>query len=287
MSINITFHGNNQQPESLGIGVFDGIHQGHQALLNQCDTLLTFNPHPVTLIKQIDAIKRLTTLPEMTYYVPHLISLEFNKTIQNLSAIDFLDQIILKKINPKKVVIGYDYHFGNNREGTPQFFYDWGKKNNIEVTIIKPVSHENTIVKSRQIRSSIEQGNFNQAIEALGHPYLIIGKVTKGDNRGKTLGFPTANLQVAENKLIPNNGVYKGHVLINNTPYKAMIYIGNRPTFNTSHSIEVFILNYDKNLYNQELYVFVTQFLRQEIKFQSQDQLIEQIHKDIAIAYDD
>lgn len=285
MAINLTFHGS-KTINTLGIGVFDGVHQGHQALLNHCDSLLTFNPHPATITQQISTIKRLTTIEEMIYYVPNLISLEFNKTIQTLSAEEFLNTIILHHIKPKKVVIGYDYHFGKNRKGTPNYFQEWGKQNNIPVTIINPISHENNIVKSRDIRATFESGQFNSAVTKLGHPYLIVGTVIKGDGRGKELGFPTANITYPENKLIPTNGVYKGYVLFKNKTYKAMIYIGKKPTFSSNNiAVEIFMLNFNQDCYHQKLHLFIETFLRTDVKFTSKEKLIQQIKEDIFHAF--
>mgnify|MGYP001161308654 CR=1 FL=1 len=282
MSINLTYYGTKKQVTTLAMGVFDGVHQGHQALLNKCTGLLTFDPHPITLTQNVTQLKRLTTLPEMAYYIDTVIALTFNTHIQTMSATTFLSDIILKHINPQHIVIGYDYHFGKNRQGTPDFLHQWGQQNNIDVTIVQPIKHQQTIVKSRNIRALLLANNFNQAITQLGHPYLMLGKVIKGESRGKTLGFPTANLQFPTNKLIPHNGVYIGHTTINNKTYKTMIYIGQRPTFaNQSHAVEAFILNYSGNLYNQTLPVYITQFLRPEIKFTNKTDLINQINKDI------
>ena len=148
MAIKLTTYGHKKKTKSLGLGVFDGIHKGHQAILSQCDALLTFNPHPVTILHNTITLDRLTTVEEMTHYIPQLFVLEFNKMIANLSAQDFLNKIILEKINPSHIVIGYDYHFGKNKEGTPEIFKQWCNNHNIPITIVEPISNTDQIIKS-------------------------------------------------------------------------------------------------------------------------------------------
>ena len=286
MAIKLTTYGSKKAPQSLGLGVFDGIHKGHQAILSQCDALLTFNPHPVTIIHNTIPLDRLTTIKEMTQYIPQLFVLEFNKMIANLSAQDFLNKIILEKINPSRIVIGYDYHFGKNKKGTPDIFKQWCNSHNIPITIVEPISNTDQIIKSKAIRTELKQGDVNQALDDLGHPYLMIGTVIKGDSRGKELGFPTANLKFPPEKLIPKKGVYKGTITIEDKPYKTMIYIGNRPTFNTkTTTVEAFILDFKGNLYDQTISLYIEHYLRAEKIFPNKEALINQIHQDIQNAY--
>ena len=286
MAIKLITYGHKKKTKSLGLGVFDGIHKGHQAILSQCDALLTFNPHPVTILHNTITLDRLTTVEEMTHYIPQLFVLEFNKMIANLSAQDFLNKIILEKINPSHIVIGYDYHFGKNKEGTPEIFKQWCNNHNIPITIVEPISNTDQIIKSKAIRTQLKEGDVNQALDDLGHPYLMIGTVIKGDSRGKELGFPTANLKFPTEKLIPKKGVYKGNITIENKPYKTMIYIGNRPTFNTkTTTVEAFILDFKGNLYDQTICLYIEQYLRPEKTFPNKEALISQINQDIQNAY--
>tara|TARA_B100000427_G_scaffold133371_2_gene110979 strand:+ start:273 stop:1139 length:867 start_codon:yes stop_codon:yes gene_type:complete len=286
MTITLTTYGSKKRPKSLGLGVFDGIHVGHQGLLAQCDALLTFNPHPITIIQNHITVERLTTIKEMTHYVDLLYVLEFNKNVANLSAYDFLNLVILNKINPENVVIGYDYYFGKNKEGTPSLFKKWAQQHNISLTIVDPIKNETKAIKSKSIRSEIKQGDFNQAIKDLGHSYLMIGQVIKGDNRGKSLGFPTANLEFPDEKLIPQHGVYKGKISYENQSYQAMIYIGNKPTFNTTTtSVEAFLLDFNGDLYDKTVNLFIEAYLRPEKQFQSKKDLINQIKTDIHAAF--
>lgn len=286
MALSLTFHGKTTGIQSLGLGVFDGVHLGHQHLLNQCDALLTFNPHPASIIKGATHLKRLTTLDEMTYYIPDLISLEFTPSIAQLSADTFLNTILLDRINPASIVIGYDYFFGKNKEGTPEYLKKWGETHDIPVTIVDPIMHTDYIVKSKAIRTALMTGNAQDGLDALGHPYLMKGTVIKGDHRGHSLGFPTANLCFPTEKLIPKHGIYKGSILLDDTSYKAMIYIGNKPTFGSeSHAVEVFILDFSDDIYGDSVSLFIEQFIRPEKAFDSTEALIEQIKRDIHTAY--
>lgn len=286
MSIEITFFSKTKQTSinSLGMGVFDGVHLGHQQITTQVDTILTFNPHPATVIKNVTQLSRLSTPKEMSYYVNQVACLHFNKEIAAMRADEFLSEIILKKLNPKQIVVGYDYFFGTNRTGTPQYLQQWGIKHNINVIVVDPFSLNKTIVKSKFIRKLIQDNTLNEAISYLGHPYLIEGTVIKGDQRGKKLGFPTANIKVSETKLIPPKGVYSGYVILNNKSYKTFIYIGTKPTFNgQSNTIEAYIHEFSGNLYNQELAIHIEKFIRNEIKFNSSQDLIAQIKKDLGV----
>ncbi|RAP31576.1 hypothetical protein DID76_02600 [Candidatus Marinamargulisbacteria bacterium SCGC AG-414-C22] len=270
----------------LALGVFDGIHRGHQQLLNQANALLTFNPHPAEIIKNA-SVSRLTTIDEMTTYCPNIFTLTFTPTIAKMSALDYLNNIIKKEINPKKIIVGYDYNFGTNREGNIELLKQWGNQQNIIIQEIAPFTYKSQLIKSRVIRTAITNGNFNQGIDWLGHDYLIKGIVIKGDGRGKKLGFPTANLAVPPNKCIPQNGVYQGSVIHNHNTYKAMIYIGNKPTFNQhQQSIEVHILDFNQNIYDTPLNVFISKKIRDEKTFSSTTALINQIKQDIQTTYE-
>lgn len=270
----------------LGLGVFDGIHLGHQQLLKHADALLTFEPHPISVLKNIK-VNRLTTAEELPYYVPQLFTLEFNQNTATMSANQFLDDIILKQINPKKIVVGYDYHYGHNREGNIETLIAWGIKNSIEIIEIEPFTYKEQLVKSRVIRTALTEKNFNQGIKWLGHSYLMKGTVIKGEGRGHQIGIPTANIKVAPLKCIPQYGVYKGKANYNNKLFNAMIYIGDKPTFNSNYtSIEVHILDFNNMIYNESIDIFIEEKIRDDIKFKSKDDLIKQIHQDIKHCYD-
>lgn len=279
--MDITLTGHHTHVHSLGVGVFDGLHLGHQELAKHCDALLSFSPHPSTIVKKM-SIPRLTTPKELRTLFKSLILLKFTPHIASLDPIDFLNRVIKQKINPKKIVVGYDFKFGCQGKGTIDTLSKWCKENNIELTVISPLKNKQHIVKSSLIRQSIDTQQFNQAIELLGHPYLIIGKVIHGDHRGTSLGFPTANLRVPNTKLVPQFGVYAGFVQLNNVQKKAIIYIGSKPTYSLSKpAIEVHILDYSGTLYGNYIKTYLTSFIRPQQVFKNSNDLIDQIRKDI------
>jgi riboflavin kinase/FMN adenylyltransferase len=273
---------NNMQQHALGLGVFDGLHLGHQVIAKRADQLLTFYPHPDIFFGKSNRLKMLTTLRELRFYSKKLLVVRFDKEIASMKPQDFLNELILKYIKPKSLVVGYDFKFGYKKTGDIKFLLKWAKEKNIEIDVVPAVKADNKIIKSQKIRTLFDKDCFNAAVKFLGHSYLIIGKVITGDKRGRGLGFPTANLKVPKHKLIPQNGVYVGKVFLENMKYKALVNIGTRPTFKTHHkTIEVHILDYKGDLYNKQIKVFLEKKIRNEEKFFSKEKLIEQIKKDI------
>ncbi|RAP38149.1 riboflavin biosynthesis protein RibF [Candidatus Marinamargulisbacteria bacterium SCGC AAA071-K20] len=268
--------------QTLGLGVFDGFHLGHKALSNNCDALLTFYPHPEFVLRKDTTLKLLTTIEERKAIFKNMFIIEFTKDFSKLTATQFLEDVIKKEINPKKIIVGYDFCFGYKREGDLSLLKDWGTKNNIEIETIEPFKHHGVIVKSSHIRESLKEGRFDEAIANLGHPYLIKGEVVEGENRGSKIGFPTANVQVDAKKLVPASGVYEGTVFYQDQKLKAAIYIGKKPTFgNFQKHIEVHILNFNKQIYGDILSVWLCKKIRSEKKFNSTQDLINQIQKDV------
>jgi riboflavin kinase / FMN adenylyltransferase len=268
--------------KTLGIGVFDGLHIGHQKIADKCSHILTFYPHPDLVLSKNKKLKMLTTLREMRFYLPRLLVQHFTKKTALLSPISFLEEV-LAKLNPKKIVVGYDFHFGCGKLGNTQTLKEWAAQKNIVVECLDPVSYNKIVIKSSKIRTFIEGNLFNQAREYLGHPYLMIGSVIKGEGRGKLLGFPTANILVPPKKLVPRNGVYTGWVLYKKKKRPAMIYIGKRSTFaKKGWSLEVHILNFQENIYGKQLKIFVEEKLREDKKFENAQELIKQIKLDIS-----
>ena len=270
---------------TLAIGVFDGLHLGHQALTQNADAILTFFPHPVVGLGRVpeSEFKYLTLPNEITHYVPNTITYPFSKESAQLPASEFLDDVLLRQINPTHIIVGYDYHFGRNKEGNIQMLRKWGQTNNIQITEVSPIRSANDKpVKSTTIRELIKT-HFNAGVALLGHSYLIKGAVIKGDGRGASLGYPTVNLEVPYNKCLPQVGVYAGCATVDGKTYRAGIYIGSKPTFNGSHnSIEAHLLDFNRNIYGQEISLFLETRLREEMKFDSKDALIQQINADLA-----
>jgi len=283
MAVKVQIDGLEKGPfTTIGMGVFDGLHTGHQAIYNQCDTLLTFDPHPDIVLGKKTILNSISTIEELTYYVPNLLILHFNEGISKLNPTEFLNQVIATHIKPKKIVVGYDFKFGHKGMGTIELLEGWASDYGIIINVINPVkdSHGNPH-KSGQIRQWLDT-DVNQAIASLGHPYLIIGDVIKGDGRGRQLGYPTANLKVHPQKCIPKTGVYKGYMELDSKKYHGIIYIGNKPSFEgQTMSIEVHLFDFNKSIYGKRVAVHIESFIRGDQKFETADALIQQIEVDI------
>ena len=265
---------------SIGLGVFDGLHRGHQQIACQADYLLSLFPHPRHVLTG-KTVRYLTLPHELMLLNSNIDILNFTIEVSQLSAIEFLNDILLQLFKPKKIVVGYDYQFGNQRKGNYTLLKEWGAKHQVEITQIAPFKYKDRLVKSSVIRKLLHDDQFQEAVDLLGHPYLISGEVVHGDGRGKTLGFPTANLKVNADKLVPSKGVYKGYVTIENQRFSCLINIGNNPTFNGHElKIEVHIAHFDRSLYGEKLTVFMTDKIRGEKQFQDKAALIDQIKKD-------
>ena len=261
--------------------MFDGIHLAHQALIEQATTVLTFHPHPNNVLGKTPVL-HLTTVPEQRHFIPNLIALEFNQTIANLTWNEFLDDIIWDHFKPDSIITGYDYKFGKHRAGTIEKLTEWCDDKGIKVKTIEPITRSGTLIKSTEIRRLLTENEFDNAIDLLGHPYPIFGRVIKGEGRGKTLGFPTANIALYATKCRPSNGVYGGYWLNNDHHIPCIIYIGTKPTFTDSPpQVEAHIPNFSGNLYNQTLQLFLTHHIRSEMTFDDATALKTQIQLDI------
>jgi riboflavin kinase/FMN adenylyltransferase len=270
--------------DTVGLGVFDGIHRGHRAIADQCSHLMTFCPYPRSVLHpEAPMIPRLTLLSEMRQLVPNTLALRFTRAIAELSAAEFFERIVVQELAPKRIVVGEDFHFGAKRSGHGAILQALGASAGIDVVLVPLVMQAGEPVKSGRIRTAIQSGQFNHAVDLLGHPYSLSGSVVSGDGRGRTLGFPTANLALPETKLGLLPGVYAGYLADTQAP--VVVYSGSAPTFDThTHRHEVHILDYDGNLYGQSLSVMVTQQIRGEMQFASTDALQAQIQRDIQAA---
>ncbi len=271
----------------IGLGVFDGLHKGHLAIAGQVDCLVTFSPHPDVVLNKNPQLLRLSTLSELRCISPVPVhTLRFSKAMASMSPDDFLKQVIMPTFNPQKIVVGYDFKFGAKRQGNHQFLTEWGKANGVAIEVVPPACHGDIPIKSSDIRTYLLEGAFDTAVHLLGHPYLIEGKVIHGEKRGRQLGFPTANLVLPADKLIPANGVFSGEVKLGKKTIHSMIYIGNKPTFGGKKTVvEVFLYNFDGNLYGKTLKVFLKKKLRGEKQFSSKDELIAQLQHDLQSSF--
>ena len=285
------------QKSFVTIGTFDGVHLGHQKILkkliqNAKDTncisvVLTFFPHPQLVLNENSPIKMLNTIDEKADLLQKLnldtlIIHPFDKEFSELSAEDFIEQIVVKKLNVQKIIIGHDHRFGKNRSASFDDLVVFGQKYNFEVEQISVEEQSNVAISSTKIRNAILKNNFEIAEKYLGYPYFFSGLVVSGKKLGRTINFPTANIQIAQNyKLIPNSGVYVVRCELNQGIFFGMMNIGNRPTFNgTNQTIEVHLFDFDDAIYNQKIKVSVLYFLRDEQKFGSIEALKLQLQND-------
>lgn len=279
------------------MGAFDGIHKGHKAILervitegkrlNLSPTLFTLWPHPKKILKQSSPLELLNSLDEKKEFlsamgIEQLYIQEFSPNFSQLPAEDFIKDILVGRLQAKKVIIGYDHKFGQGRKGNIQVLRQAGSELGFEVEEITEQQIQKNTISSTQVRDYISNGNILQANEMLGYSYPISGKVIHGDQIGRSIGFPTANLQVLEpDKLLPKHGAYIVSVLIGNQSFRGMLNLGYRPTVDgQSLRIEVHIFDFNKDLYGQNIKVELLDHLRDETKFESIDQLKAQLYTD-------
>ncbi len=281
----------------LAIGVFDGVHLGHQAVVASLAgnrAALTFEPHPLTIIAPERVPPRLTTLEQKVAYLRAqgtiaVVAVKFDQALRELSAADFVSEI--KRVFPdlREVAIGENWSFGRNRDGNATRLTELAQAHGFAVRAIAPVMLEGAPVSSTRIREAIAQRRFPDAARLLGRSYAVTGKVIHGDARGSKIGFPTANLGGVE-QLLPPRGVYavRARVAGNLTKYRAVMNLGQRPTFTSNgvDSLEVHLLDFNADLYDQRLWVSDFAWLRDEQAFTNVEELKAQIARDVAKARD-
>jgi len=288
----------NSKKPVLTLGMFDGVHIGHQEIiknLNQIageiggeSTLLTFEPHPrVVLGKEVDDLQLLTTLEEKIELLEiaglkNLIIHPFTKDFSRLDATEFVSKKLCNEIGIHTLVVGYDHHFGKNRSGNFQQLQTLSERLGFHLIQVEEVKNDGLHISSTQIRNALWAGNPKFAKKGLGRHYSLSGKVIHGDKLGRTLGFPTANLEMPFYKLIPKDGVYVVKVNLKNQSYKGLLSIGTRPTVTKSDEkrVEVFILDFDQEIYGETLKLDVIEFIRNDQKFDSLTELIAQMNQD-------
>jgi riboflavin kinase/FMN adenylyltransferase len=287
----------------LTIGTFDGVHLGHQALLNRMKTLgqevngetvvLTFTPHPRTVLFPEDhGIQLLSDTQEKRKFladcgIDHLVEFPFTMEFAKKSAFEYVRDLLVVGMSVHTVIVGYDHRFGRNREGNFQLLLEYADMFQFHVEEIPAQLINESEVSSTKIRNAISVGNVEFAKQATGRNYVLSGTVVHGKGNGQKIGFPTANIKISDPlKLIPANGVYVVETNINGKNYRGAMNIGTRPTFelNGSRSLEVHVIGFHNNLYEQPLQVEFIRKLRDEQNFGSIDALKEQLAKDIANA---
>lgn len=281
-------------------GTFDGVHLGHRTILNRLKELagksggesvvLTFHPHPRIVLHGDDHnLRLLTALEEKTallrdagidHFIIHPFTVEFSRT----SVVHYVRDMLVGQIGMKQLVIGYDHHFGRNREGNLENLLELAPLYEFEIEEIPAQDIDEVNVSSTKIRKALRKGDVERANQYLGYPYRLSGVVTTGQQLGRQLGFPTANLQVQHPlKMIPANGVYAVRVLLDSGEYRGMLNIGHRPTVNTNpddQTLEVHLIDFDGELYHRPLTVEFLSRMRDEVRFGNIDDLQRQLHTD-------
>ena len=285
-----------QKPLALSLGMFDGVHLGHKSIIdelirigseNSLETaVLTFWPHPRFVFNPNEDLKLLNTLEEKKflmekYGIGTLFLKEFDEEFRNLTGEEFVRQILIKKLNVKYLIIGYDHSFGKNKSGNFELLQKLSKELNFEVEQMEAINiHENNI-SSTKVRNALLTGNVKEANEMLGYPYSVSGTVVHGKKIGRTIGYPTANIETDSIKLLPRKGAYIVGVLVKNQQYKGMLSIGTNPTVNGEKlTVEVYILDFEGDIYGEPITVEFRDFLHDEIKFEGLEKLIERLDED-------
>lgn len=283
------------------IGTFDGVHFGHQKILEKLvseaktagkkSVLLTFFPHPRMVLQKDTSIELINTINEREKLLKktgldYLIIHPFSRDFSRMTALEFVRDILVNQFNISKLIIGYDHHFGKNREGNIQQLTEYSHLYDFKVEEIPAQDINDVSVSSTKIRRALASGNLKTANNYLGYNFMLNGTVVNGKKLGGRIGYPTANINIEEDyKLIPKTGVYIVKSLIDKNTVYGMMNIGNRPTLNGNHqTIEVHFFDFNKDLYGKKLTIKLIYFLRDEHKFDSVKSLVYQLKKDEEIA---
>ncbi len=284
----------------ITIGTFDGVHLGHRQIIKLLiqeanavggeTVIITFHPHPRRVVTHGKSdVKILNTLPEKIELldqlgIDHLVVVAFNEIFADQTAEEYIQNFLIKKFNPASIIIGYDHRFGKNRSGDYHLLEKFGETYGYKVKEIPEHVLNEIIISSTKIREALLNSDVDTANNFLGYKYFFEGKVVVGNRLGRTIGYPTANLSIQnEDKLVPGNGVYAVQINISGkkTVYGGMMNIGMRPTIDgTKKTIEVNIFHYDEDIYGENIRVYLSAYLRSEVKFAGLEQLKEQLASD-------
>ena len=282
----------------LTLGTFDGIHPGHLKIINKLidcskekgcrNVVIAFHPHPRTVLGSGSDVKMLTTQEERKDLlekngIENFLTINFTKEFASLTAEQFIYDYLINGIGLSEIVLGHDHHFGKDRGGNVELLKKIGAKENFSVTTVDAFYINNEIVSSTKIRNSLIEGDLRRANILLGRNYSFTGTVIGGDKRGRELGYPTANIKLSsQEKLLPAIGIYAVRVLLNNEKHIGLLSIGKRPTFYDAGNLvtEVYIYNFNREIYGEEVTIELVERLRGEEKFNSAEDLISQMNKD-------
>jgi riboflavin kinase/FMN adenylyltransferase len=285
----------------IALGVFDGVHLGHQELIkltvdkakknDGISIVVTFDPHPDIIINPESNVFLLTTLEERINLIEDsdvdvFLIIKFNKTMSKMSPEDFISKILVDSLQVKELFVGFNYKFGFQGRGNIDILREYSKFYKFKTNILKPMIVNNTIISSTRIKDYINSGEIVKAKKLLGHNITISGRVISGKGRGRELlNFATANIETPSDKILPTNGVYLVEIEIDNKKYYGLMNIGVKPTFKeTERTTEVHIINFNKKIYNKKVVVNILQKIREEKYFKHPSLLKKQIEDDILTA---
>jgi riboflavin kinase / FMN adenylyltransferase len=282
----------------LTVGVFDGVHLGHREIINKLvagahandapAVVLTFDPHPAKVFGRGD-IKMLTLPGERAKLLFDLgmdvvITERFTRELSMVTAFEFMSRLT-RQLGLKQLLIGYDFALGRGREGNATRLTEIGLELGYSVEVVSALGDESGVISSTEIRKLVSVGNVSEAARLMGHPYSLQGLVTHGDKRGRKIGFPTANLAYAREKVVPAGGIYACWAHVQNETYHAAVNVGTNPTFtpdNKIMNVEAYILDFDRNIYDEAVVLKFVERLRDEMKYDSVAALVKQIRQDVA-----
>jgi riboflavin kinase / FMN adenylyltransferase len=268
----------------VAIGVFDGVHKGHRAVIDKADTVLTFDPHPLSVIHPEAAPKLIMPFDVKRDVidglgVEELVVIPFDKEFMKIPAEKFISRILVEQLGATKVSVGENFRFGAKAKGDPEML---ASRDEFETRVVPLVEVDGETVSSTRVRALIAAGEVDAAMRCLGAPFMLEGPVVEGDQRGRELGFPTANLVPDDRLVVPGHGVFAAFA----NGHAAAVNVGIRPTFETGRGllIEAYLIDYDGDLYGQNLRIAFVSRLRGERRFPSVEDLISQMHRDVAEA---
>ncbi len=295
----IKTHNNcNRLETAIALGNFDGVHLGHKKIImrmieaakesNLIPSILLFNTH-TKAITEYKAPMCLTSKSQKENMVSKLgvekiYNIDFDNNFMKLLPEEFVKKILVDKLNTKLVVVGFDYRFGHKASGNVETLKDLGEKYGFQVIALQPIFVDNIVVSSTKIRELISKGNFDLANRMLDRNYQIIGKVIHGNKVGRTLGFPTANIELSDDYVLPKHGVYRTKTIISDETYLSVTSLGYNPTFkNDKVKIECHIIDFSEEIYDRLIHVEFIEYLRDEIKFDKIEDLINEIDNDVKV----
>lgn len=280
------------RPTSTTIGVLDGVHRGHRALLQRLDrsmarTVLTFDPHPVEVLRPGSPPRLITTIDERIALLADveidLVAVLDLAEIKELEAEQFVDEVLVARFGIGQLVVGADFRFGRDRSGDVDLLTRLADRHGFDLEVIDLVAEDNAPISSSRIRVLIEQGDVATAADLLGSRFSMTNVVIHGDERGRALGFPTANLRPPERKVVPAMGVYSCFALVDGVRHDAAVNVGIRPTFGGGELlVEAYIIDFSDDLYDRDLTLEFVSYIRPELKFPGVDELVERMSEDVA-----